>query len=126
MCTFRTEEKINNYLMGECHTETNIIRYIDIKVLGHFDNAVALDMLCDNICPLPLCNSTGNIGYIIKTLIELLDLELEDGRSLSSIKDIPIRIIFNSSNKFLGKAIAIGNAKKNKFVLIDELMIDRD
>ena len=118
---YRTEKEIREK-MGECHIENNVIEDIDIRIIAHFGNTVSLDLLCHNIRPLPLYNSTNNIGYIIRALIVLLGKEREDGINLSALKGTPIRIVFNGETKFSGKSVAIGHYMKDQFVLIEDLM----
>ena len=79
---FKTEKEIREKL-GECVIEIDTIENIDIKIIAHFGNSVSLYMMCEHCCPIPLYNSTGNIGYIIQRLIVLLDMEREAGIDLT-------------------------------------------
>ena len=118
---FKTEKEIREKL-GECIIDNNVIERLDIKIIAHFGNVVCLDMLCDSCCPIPLYNSTGNIGYIIQKLIVLLGKEREDGIRLTELNETPIRIVVQGKSKFSGKIKAIGHYYKDHFVLIDDLM----
>lgn len=118
---YRTEKEIREKI-GNCFIENNVIEDIDINIIAHFGNTVSLDMLCYNIRPLPLYNSTSNIGYIIRKLIVLLGKEREDGINLTALKGTPIRIVFNGKTKYSGKAVAIGHYMRDQFVMIDDLM----
>lgn len=118
---YRTEKEIREKI-GVCCIENNVIEDIDIEIIAHFGNTVSIDLLCCNIRPLPLYNSTGNIGYIIRALVVLLGKEREDGVNLKSLKNTPIRIVFNGETKFMGKSVAIGHYMKDQFVLIEDLM----
>jgi len=102
--------------------ENNIVRYVDVNTIAHFGNCACLEIVCENICPYSTCNNTGNLGFLIRGLIELLELSEEDGIRLSEIKDIPCRLVFPSGgDTHLGeRAIGIGHFIKNKFIMFDE------
>lgn len=114
---YRTEKEIREKI-GECCIENNVIEDIDIVTIAHFGNTVSLDLLCYNIRPLPLYNSTHNIGYIVRALVILLGKEREDGINLTALKGTPIRIVFNKG----GRSVAIGHYMRDQFVLIEDLM----
>ena len=97
--------------------ENNIINKLDIEIIAHFGNCVSLIMDCYCCRPLPLYNSTANIGYIIKRLVEFLGIEEEDGLALSQIKNVPIRIVYDNN-----KTVALGHFMKDKFITIEDLM----
>lgn len=97
--------------------ENNIITKLDIDIIAHFGNTVSLVMDCRYCRPLPLYNSTANIGYVIRRLVEFLDIEREDGITLSQIKNIPIRIVYDGN-----KTIAFGHFMDDKFITIEDLM----
>lgn len=98
--------------------ENDIITKVDIKITGHFGNTVSLDMICKRACPIPLWNSTHNIGYIIRFLIELFDKEDDNSVSFHILEGTPIRIVYDKDNK----AIAIGNFMEDRFIMIEDLM----
>lgn len=102
--------------------ENNIIDNVDVVVTGHFGNSVSLSMVCENICPIPLYNSTQNIGFILRALIELFDKEDDNSVSIKELKGTPIRLVFDSKNAWGSKAVAIGNFIKDRFILIEDLM----
>lgn len=114
---YRTKKEIEEKI-GECSVENNVIENIDIEIIAHFGNSVSLNLLCYNIRPLPLYNSTNNIGYIIRALVVLLGKEREDGINLTALKGTPIRIVFNKG----GRSVAIGHYMRDQFVLIEDLM----
>lgn len=117
----KTEAELKSEL-GEMCIENNVIEGIDVVITGHFGNTVSLNMLCKNICPLGLYNSTHNIGYIIRALIEIFDKEDDNSVSIKRLENTPIRLVFKGNNTWGGKTVAIGHFMKDRFVLIDELM----
>ena len=96
--------------------ENNIIRGIDITVIGHFNNAVCLNVWCDNCALFHDYNNTDNVGYQIRALTELFDLTEEDGFSLKQVKNIPCRVIFESTGGWGGKVVGFGHFMKDKFI----------
>lgn len=118
----KTEKQLREQFDNRIYIENNIINKIDILVTGHFGNTVSLDMQCENISPIPLWNSTHNIGYIIRNLIKIFDKEDDRSVNIKELEGTPIRIVINSDNKFSGKCVAIGHFMKDRFILIDDLM----
>ena len=117
----KTEAEIKKEL-GESCIENNVIKKIDVVVTGHFGNSVSINMICENICPLGLYNSTGNIGFILRALIEIFDKEDDNSVSIKALEGTPIRLVFNSDNSWGGRAVAIGHFMKDRFVMIEDLM----
>ena len=105
-----------------CWTEDNYIEEIDVEITAHFGNCVSLYLICDAVRPIPLWSSTSNIGYIIKTFVELLDASMEDGLYLQKLKGRKIRIAYEGKHKFIGKSIALGHPYKDKWIIITDLM----
>ena len=102
--------------------ENNIIERVDVNCIGHFGNLVTLQIVCKNVWAMSGYNNTANIGFIIKRLVELLDLTQEDGVRLSEIKNVPIRAVYSDSNcSFGSKCVGIGHFMKDRFVLIEDL-----
>lgn len=118
----KTEEEVKAILNNNCCIENNKINEIRVLVTGHFGNCVSLDLLCENICPIPLYNSTHNIGFILRALIDIFDLSNDDSVDITVLKNIPIRLVFDSKNSWGSKAVAIGHFMKDRFIIIDELM----
>lgn len=118
----KTQDWFKREYDGNYCIENNIIQDIDIVVTGHFANSVSLTMTCDCISPIPLYNSTSNIGFIIQALIEIFDREDDSSVSIKALKNTPIRIVFDDTSSWGGKAIAIGHFMKDRFVLIEDLM----
>lgn len=102
--------------------ENNMLKSIDVNVIAHFGNTVCFEMYCSNMVPISQHNNTGNIGYLFKALIELLDLSEEDGIRISSIKDVPIRLILTGNSGCGSKSIGFGHFMKDKFVLIEDFV----
>ena len=96
--------------------KNNIIKEFDINIIGHFGNCVCLEICCRNVHPMSGYNNTSNIGYILKSLIKLLDIEKEDGLRFSNIKNIPCRIVWKGN-----QSIGIGSFMEDKFVYIEDL-----
>lgn len=117
----KTRNEIEKQLEN-CCLENNIIKEIDVVVTGHFGNCVSVTMLCENICPLPLYNSTANIGFILRALIEIFDKENDNSVNIKKLEGTPIRLVFDGKNPWGSKVVAIGHYMKDRFVMIDELM----
>lgn len=102
--------------------ENNIINKVEVSIIAHFGNCTCLTIMCSNICPYSTCNNTKNLGFLIRGLIEFFDLSEEDGIYLSSIKDIPCRLVFekNGTTHLGERAIGIGHYMKDKYILFDE------
>lgn len=96
--------------------ENNIIRGIDVTVIGHFGNAVSLNIWCDNCSLFHDYNNTSNIGYQIRALAELFDLTEEDGFSLNSVKNVPCRIILAGDGGWGARVVGFGHFMKDKFI----------
>lgn len=100
--------------------ENNVLESIDINVIAHFGNTVCLELLCSNVGIMNSYNNTVNIGYLIRALIELLALEEEDGKRISDIKRIPVRLIFEGNGGWGSRCIGFGHFMKDKFVLTED------
>lgn len=118
----KTEHQIEEQFNSDITIENNIIKELDIVVIGHFGCVVSVDMICDGICPLGLYNSTHNIGYILRALIEIFDKEDDNAVSVKKLAGTPIRIVFKKKLSLGSVPVAIGHFMKNRFVVIDELM----
>lgn len=98
--------------------ENDILGRIDLSITGHFNNCISLNLITDEGRELvPMYNSTKRIGFILKALVEMLDICQDDPMTISSIKNIPIRVVYKDDI-----IIAIGHHKKDRFELISELM----
>lgn len=114
----KTEDRIKKLGYG---ISNNIITCVDINTVGHFDNSVCFEIMCSNVYPMAMYHNTSNIGYLIRSFIELFDLTEEDGMRLSKIKNIPCRLVFDDPNCTWGsKCIGFGHFMDDKFVLTDD------
>lgn len=114
----KTEDEIR--ALG-CGIQNNIIEKVDVNTIAHFGNVTCLEIICENLCPMSTYNNTGNLGFLIRALIELLGISEEDGLRLSKIKHVPCRLVFNEADCSWGsRCIGIGNFMKDKFVLIED------
>ena len=96
--------------------QNNIIESVDVNCIAHFGNVVSFEIFCSNVVPYSAMENTKNIGYVIRTFIELFDLEKDDGIRLSDIKNVPCRIVLDGD-----RAIGVGHFMKDKFVLTSDL-----
>lgn len=101
--------------------ENNIIKGLDICVIGHFGNVVCLDIWCENCSLFFGYSCTKNIGFQIKELVELFDLTNEDGYCLSHFKDIPCRTILEGDGGWGSKVLGFGHFMKDKFIYKENL-----
>lgn len=112
---------LKDVLAKGCSVENNLVS-LDIQVIGHFGNSVSLVIAAKNVIPYSAYNNTENVGVIIKYLVELLGIEKEDGLFISDVKNIPVRLIFDSKEPCWGaKCVGIGNFIEDKFVMFDVL-----
>lgn len=108
--------------LGKIGIENNIMHDFDISVTGHFGNSVSFTLMCDNICPPAMYNNKGNIGYIIAFLVDFFDKEDDNTISVKkSLKEIPIRLVFDDDNGWGGKCIGLGHFMKDRFILFENL-----
>jgi hypothetical protein len=104
--------------------QNNIIEEVNVNTIAHFGNVTCLEIYCTNIWPMCTYNNTLNLGLLIRALIELLGISAEDGLSLSEIKNIPCRLVFNDTDCWCGsKCIGIGHFMKDKFVPIEDFVL---
>ena len=100
--------------------ENNIIKYVNVNTIAHFGNVTCFEIVCSDVCAMSGYNNIGNLGYLIKSFIELFDLSEEDGLRLTKIKDVPCRLVLEGNGGFGSRCIGFGNFMKDKFVLTDE------
>lgn len=96
--------------------ENNIIDYIDVNVIGHFNNCPTFEIICSNVTPFSGFNNTKNIGFLIKAFFKMFDLCEEDGISIDDIRRIPCRLIFEKEGGWGSRCIGFGHFMKDKFV----------
>ena len=99
--------------------DNEMIRGAQISVIGHFGNAVSLNIFTGSCCLVHDCNNTGNVGFIIRAFVELFELTEEDGFDFSKIKNIPCRIV---SDGPFSRVIGFGHFMKDRFVYTDDFM----
>lgn len=102
--------KIDNEMIGGAQ----------ISVVGHFGNAVVLNIWTGCCSLVHDRNNTGNLGIIIKALVELFDLREEDGIDFfKKIKGLPVRIV---SDGWGTKVIGFGHFMKDRFVYTEDFV----
>lgn len=103
--------------------DNNIITHIDVNTIAHFGNTTCFEIACTNVYPMSCYNNTHNLGYILKAFIEFFELSEEDGLRIGDIKNIPCRLVFESTNGCIwgSKCIGIGHFMKDKFVFVQDL-----
>lgn len=113
----RTKKDIEK--MG--HTiENNIIKRVDVDVIAHFGNAVCFEIECKNVFAMGVHHNTANLGYIIKSFLEMFDLSKEDGVRISNIRDIPCRLVYEGKGGWGSRCIGFGHFMEDRFVLTDD------
>ena len=105
--TLRELEKLGYRVQNE------MIKKIDISLLGHFGNIVTLEILTSRGFLFSGYNMTLCVGTVLQSLFELLDLSEEDGRRLSEIEDTPCRVVIDAEMHRIG----IGHFIEDQFLL---------
>ncbi len=100
--------------------ENNMITSIDLAVVAHFGNITCLEMFFTNCALFSGYNIGALLPDVLKAIVEVLEIENEDGLRISKIKNVPCRIV-TTGNGF-GKVVGFGHFMKDKFVLADELI----
>ena len=102
--------------------ENNIIEKIDIKIIAHFGNIPCLNIVCENIVPYGHYNDIARMGFLLKAIVEFFEVDREDGVWLSSLRNIPCRLVFegDGDNHWGEKAVGIGHYMKDKFILFED------
>lgn len=100
--------------------ENNILKSIEINLIAHFGNIETLEMFFEDCCLFSGYNLGTTIPFILKSIIEILDLSEEDGLRISKIKNVPVRIVLQGNG--LGKVIGFGHFMKDRFVLAEDLI----
>jgi hypothetical protein len=105
------------------HTiENNVIEYVDINTIAHFGNCTCFQIACSNVCPMSTYNNTRNLGFLIRSFVEIMGIDREDGRLLSKIRNIPCRLVFENKGGWGSRCIGFGHFMKDKFVLTEEFV----
>lgn len=118
------DENSLEYLLGKdsYSVQNNVLKSLEVVINGHFGNTVMLEGRCENITILSDYNLTYNIGYVIRALIELFKLSKDDGVELSSLRNIPIRLVFNDKDPYSGNCVGIGHFMSDEFVMFKDLI----
>ena len=75
--------------------ENNIIKSIDVDIIAHFGNCTCFEIICTDRHLMGVYNNTKSLGFLIRAFVELFDLSREDGIKLTSIKNVPCRLVFD-------------------------------
>lgn len=104
-----------------CSIENNIIKEVNVNTIAHFGNVTSFEIYCQNVIHYSSYNNTSNLGYVIQSFIELMDLSEDNGLRLDKIINIPCRIVYEGHGGWGSRVVGIGNFMKDQFVLCDEL-----
>lgn len=99
----------------------NMIVAVDINTIAHFGNCTCFEIMCEDVFPLSGYNNTKNLGFLVKSFVELMGISREDGRRLSEIK-IPCRLVFEGKGGWGNRCIGFGHFMKDKFVLTEHFV----
>lgn len=100
--------------------ENNMVTSVDLNVIAHFGNITCLEMFFTNCALFSGYNLGALLPDVLKAIIEVLEIDDEDGLRISKIKNVPCRIVTTGNG--YGKVIGFGNFMKDKFVLADDLI----
>ena len=118
MKTYKDIVKKQSELKDLC-IENNILKGIDVNVVGHFGNITTLEMQFTNCCLFSGYNLGSLLPFVLKVIVESLELSKDNGIRLSDIKEIPIRIVSNSP---YGRVIGFGHFMKDRFLLVEDII----
>ena len=113
---------------GGFHIEEDVLTNIDINTIAHFGNLTSLQLNTPHGNILSTRQTTSNLGLLIRAFVILMCLESEDGIRLSSIRNIPISIVFDGTNasNTTGTYVGFGSSVTNRFVSVDEFVSIND
>lgn len=97
--------------------ENNIIDHVNVNIIGHFGNCPCFEIVCSNVCPMSGYEGRQNLGFLMVAFVELFGKEDEDGVRLTSLKNIPCRLVFDGKGGWGSRCIGFGHFMKDKFVL---------
>lgn len=104
------------------HIINNIIKSIDIDIIAHFGNCSCFEIICADRHLMGTYNNTKSLGFLIRAFVELFDLSQEDGIKLTSIKNVPCRLVFDGEPDWGAKCIGFGHFMRDKFILIEDFV----
>ena len=102
--------------------ENNVIVSVDINTIAHFGNCTCFEINCSNVCTLCGYNNTKNIGFLVKAFVRLMEIDKEDGLRLSTIRNIPCRLVFENQGGWGSRCIGFGHFMNDKFVLTEDFV----
>lgn len=100
--------------------ENNIIEKIDVNIVGHFGNITTLEVFLKDCCLFSQYNLGGSFPFVVKSIVEILNLTDDNGVRLSKIKNIPVRLVIKGRG--LGEAVGIGNFMNDEFILVKDVI----
>lgn len=103
-------------LSEEYTVENDYLESLEIKIIGHFNNATTLAMWFTRCCLFDGHNLGGGISEVIRVIVESLDLTEEDGLLMSDVKRVPVRIVING-----GRVVGFGHFMKDRFLLAEDV-----
>ncbi|MFD1429742.1 hypothetical protein [Lacticaseibacillus mingshuiensis] len=114
-----------NAIWPEANDVNGLVRSVDFIVTGHFGNVPSLWMPVDFDTGTQAIgcgvNQITNAGLMMRALVELFGVDSDDGIRLARLKDIPVRVVYDGSNTFLSKPVAIGHHFRDRFLTIKGL-----
>lgn len=113
----KTEQQLKE--SGYC-IQNDIIRSIDVNIVGHFNNVTTLEMILDDCCLFSQYNIGSLFPFIMKAIVEILELTDDDGIRISKMKNLPVRIVIDGDG--WGNVIGFGHFMKDEFILVEELI----
>ena len=95
-----------------------------LEILQHLKCGLKIDittfeMWFKDCCLFSDYNIGGLLPFILKAVVEILEISSDSGTRISNVKDVPCRTIFTSK---LGRVIGFGNFMKDEFVFADDLI----
>lgn len=117
------EADIGKYIStSQYRVVNNVILGVDVKIIGHYNNCITINVNCKRASFLGSYGITTNVGYVIRAIVELLDLSEDDGIKLSDIRNIPIRLIYDGPDIYDSRCVGMGHFMDNRFVLFEDLV----
>ena len=105
--------------LGDKKVENNVLKSLEVSITAHFGNTVTCEMLFDNCCLFSTYNLGALTAEILKAVVECLDLSQENGLRISSVKNVPVRTVFD---KLSNRVIGFGHFMRDRFLLAEELL----
>ena len=114
----KTFDELCKMTNNKLEARNDIIDSINIKICGHFGNAVQLLIDTKNYHFSNL-NSTENIGYVIRFLIDLFDLSADNGVNINTLYFTPLRMVVDITTN---APVAIGHFMKDEFIQVSDII----